>query len=214
MSIDQGYKVHIPPILPSLAKLLSGLRALLFSSSRKDDEGCCFVCCPSWCGACIQLWKVQPAAYYYATWSHSPLLIRFLYEPQELARNLQPPQSPLTFSWNNCGNNTDPIVIKAITVGPDPIVCLLSCSVSPLISLSPLFFLLTSPWYDHVLLASNVSLQTLILGTIYLLVLSYPSIIMYHPHISSFLIFSHYLAPSLLIRVYEWASPLQPTLDD
>ena len=70
--------------------------------------------------------------------------------------------------------------------------------------LFPLSFF-SSPLHDMItiLLASNVSLQTLILGTIYLLVLSYLSIIMYHPHISSFLIFSRYLAPSLLIRVYE-----------
>jgi len=42
--------------------------------------------------------------------------------PQQLARKMNPPQQPLTFSWDNCGSSGEPVQLASLAVGPDPIV--------------------------------------------------------------------------------------------
>jgi len=47
-------------------------------------------------------------------------LDELLTKPQKLNRDKNPPQQPLTFKWNTCGNPTG-VVIKSLSVTPDPV---------------------------------------------------------------------------------------------
>lgn len=52
--------------------------------------------------------------------ARSPLAV--LQTAQHLARTMSPPQEPFSFSWSNCGSSSDPTVLLALEVNPDPIV--------------------------------------------------------------------------------------------
>jgi len=41
---------------------------------------------------------------------------------QKLSRYETKPKAPLTFSWDNCGSSSDPVLLKSLTLAPDPLV--------------------------------------------------------------------------------------------
>jgi len=66
--------------------------------------------------------------------ARSPLEI--LQTAQPLSRNMSPPQEPRSFSWSNCGASTDPTVLLALQISPDPIVLGANVSIAAKVHLS------------------------------------------------------------------------------